>query len=92
MATDVAEELVKLGIPFRTAHHRVGAFVKYCKENNKQLNECTLAEMQITIPEANSDFLTLFDAKSSVGKREVVGGTGFNEVKKQIAFWQKQLG
>lgn len=92
MATDVAEELVKLGVPFRTAHHRVGAFVKYCKENNKQLNECTLAEMQITIPEANSDFLTLFDAKSSVGKREVVGGTGFNEVKKQIAFWQKQLG
>ena len=92
MATDVAEELVKLGVPFRTAHHRVGAFVKYCKDNNKQLNECTLEEMQITIPEANADFLTLFDAKSSVGKREVTGGTGFNEVKKQIAFWQKTLG
>ena len=91
MATDVAEELVKLGVPFRTAHHRVGAFVKYCKENNKQLNECTLEEMQITIPEATAEFLTLFDAGSSVGKREVVGGTGFNEVRKQIAYWQEIL-
>ena len=92
MATDVAEELVKLGVPFRTAHHRVGAFVKYCKENNKALDECTLEEMQITIPEATADFLTLFEPGSSVGKREVTGGTGFNEVRKQIAYWQEILG
>lgn len=91
MATDVAEKLVELGVPFRTAHHRVGSLVKYCRENNKALNEVTLEEMQITIPEATAEFLTLFDAEVSVGKREIVGGTGYKAVENQLAFWLKKL-
>ena len=46
MATDLAEKLVELGVPFRDAHHRVGAFVKYCKDRNCALDEVTLEEMQ----------------------------------------------
>ena len=91
MATDIAEELVKLGVPFRNAHHRVGAYVKYCKDNNKNLDECTLEEMQITIPEATPEFLNLFDPRSSVAKRDIVGATGFNQVAKQVKFWQDKL-
>ncbi|MDD3885830.1 MAG: argininosuccinate lyase, partial [Victivallaceae bacterium] len=38
MATDIAEKLVELGVPFRDAHHRVGAFVKYCKDRGCRLD------------------------------------------------------
>ena len=91
MATDLAEKLVEMGVPFRDAHHRVGAFVKLCKDRNKQLNEVSLEEMQEAIPEATQEFLTMFDPVKSVEKRALIGGTGFAPVAEQIKFWQKQL-
>ena len=91
MATDLAEALVGLGVPFRTAHHRVGSFVKYCKEQNKQLDQVTLEEMQITIPEATAEFPAMFDPKASVTKRNLTGGTGFDAVASQLKFWQERL-
>ena len=91
MATDVAEKLVELGVPFRTAHHRVGSLVKYCRENNKELDEVTLEEMQITIPEATAEFLQLFDPEVSVGKREITGGTGYKAVASQLEYWKDVL-
>ena len=91
MATDLAEKLVEMGVPFRDAHHRVGAFVKLCKDRNKQLNEVSLEEMQEAIPEATQEFLTMFDPVKSVEKRALTGGTGFAPVAEQIKFWQKQL-
>ena len=91
MATDLAEKLVELGVPFRDAHHRVGAFVKYCKDRNMVLDQASLAEMQETIPEATAEFLTLFDPRESVAKRRIPGGTGFEQVVKQFEFWKKEL-
>ena len=91
MATDLAEKLVEMNVPFRDAHHRVGAFVKYCKDHGKQLNEVTLEQMQETIPEATQEFLTMFDPVKSVEKRAITGGTGFAPVAQQIEFWKKEL-
>jgi argininosuccinate lyase len=91
MATDLAEELVKLGVPFRDAHHRVGAFVKYCKDKNVALDQVPLEEMQLTIPEATPVFLELFSPEKSVAKRDIPGGTGYAQVAGQIARWQKVL-
>lgn len=91
MATDLAEKLVELGVPFRNAHHRVGSFVKWCKDHDKALDETSLEEMRETIPEATKEFLKLFSPENSVAKREITGATGPQEVAKQIAFWKKQL-
>lgn len=91
MATDLAEKLVQLKVPFRTAHARVGALVKYCREHGKLLNEVTLEEMQETIPEATGEFLTMFDPERSVAMRDIVGATGFEQVAKQIKYWQTTL-
>eukprot|EP00828_Plagiopyla_frontata_P042246 TRINITY_DN6252_c1_g1_i2.p2 TRINITY_DN6252_c1_g1~~TRINITY_DN6252_c1_g1_i2.p2 ORF type:complete len:103 (-),score=16.57 TRINITY_DN6252_c1_g1_i2:20-328(-) len=91
MATDVAEKLVELGVPFRHAHHRVGAFVKWCRENNRELNATTLEEMQETIPEATEEFLNLFSPEDSVKRREITGATGPENVSMQINFWKKKL-
>lgn len=91
MATDLAEKLVELKVPFRNAHHRVGSFVRYCREHGKRLNEVTLEEMRETIPEATPEFLQLFDPEQSVAKRDITGATGFDQVAKQIEFWKKTL-
>ncbi len=92
MATDVADELVKLSVPFRMAHHRVGAFVKWCRDHGKALNEATLEEMRISIPEATPEFLKLFDPAESIRKREIYGATGYNAVESQIKRWRGLLG
>lgn len=91
MATDLAEKLVELGVPFRNAHHRVGAFVKWCRENGKALDKVSLEEMQVSIPEATPAFLDLFSPESSVAKREIPGGTGFKTVRANIDLWIKRL-
>ena len=91
MATDLAEKLVELGVPFRDAHRRVGSFVKYCKEHGKALDAVSLEEMRLTIPEATPEFPTLFDPRESIRKRRLVGGTGFEPVAEQLEFWQKEL-
>ncbi len=91
MATDLAERLVDLGMPFRNAHHRVGSIVKWVRENNRPLDCLTLKEMQISIPEADEGCLELFSPESSISKREIFGGTGPEEVRKQINFWIEKL-
>ena len=92
MATDLAEALVKKGIPFRNAHHRVGALVRYCGENGKAMDKLSLEEMQSVIPDADADMLKLFSPLSAVTLRESYGGTGFKQVAAQISAWKKRLG
>ena len=91
MATDLAEQLVKDGMPFRTAHHRVGALVKWCKENDKQLDELSLEDMKISIPEATENCLSLFSPQESVAKRLSTGATGPEQVSKQLQRWEAFL-
>jgi len=91
MATDLAEKLVDLGVPFRTAHHRVGSLVKWCNDNEKLMNAVTLDEMNISVPEATKECLSLFSPENSISKRDIVGATETNQVLKQIKFWESQL-
>ncbi|MEA4862815.1 MAG: argininosuccinate lyase [Victivallaceae bacterium] len=91
MATDLAEQLVKQGVPFRTAHHQVGALVKLALDARKPLDGLTLDEMKQAIPTATADFLDMFKPESSVAKREITGGTGYNAVASQIEFWRGKL-
>ncbi|MBO7147591.1 MAG: argininosuccinate lyase [Lentisphaeria bacterium] len=91
MATDLAEELVREGVPFRHAHHKVGALVRYAQENNKALNEITLEEMRSVFPEATEAMTALFKPEMAVEKRDVFGATGYKQVEKQLAFWKEHF-
>ena len=92
MATDLAEKLVEIGVPFRTAHHRVGSLVKWCNENKRPLNCITLEQIKTSIPEATLDFLELFSPENSIAKRNMHGATNTEQVKEQINFWKNKLG
>ena len=92
MATDLAEWLVRRGVPFRDAHHMVGRFVSACATRGIGLDQATLAQMQESIPLAEGECLTLFVAQRSVAGRDLTGGTAPVQVARQVAFWTDRLG
>ncbi|MCK5834276.1 MAG: argininosuccinate lyase, partial [Lentisphaeria bacterium] len=92
MTTDIAEWLVKQGMPFRNAHHCVGALVLQSETSGIAMNEMTLKQIQESIPEATEVVLSLFSPQSAVNGRKVYGGTAPEEVARQINFWQNRLG
>ncbi len=91
MATDLAEELVRDGMPFRTAHHRVGALVGWCNANNTPLNKLTLQQARETIPEIAERHLGIFSPERSVKAKKTHGSTNPEEVRRQITEWERKL-
>lgn len=91
MATDLAEWLVKQGVPFRDAHHRVGKLVAYCRKNNVKLDQVSLEQMKTCVPEANDECLELWKPENSVALRDMTGGTAPNQARIQIQKWTNLL-
>jgi argininosuccinate lyase len=91
LATDLADYLVKKGMPFRKAHHTVGAVVALAEELDKPLNLLTLVELQSVDKQFGRDALAVFDLQRAMAKRNLVGAPGTKEVAKQLARWREQL-
>jgi argininosuccinate lyase len=91
LATDLADYLVKKGMPFRQAHHVVGAVVALAEKNGKPLNQLTLAELQSVDKTFGRDALGVFNLKTAMAKRNLTGAPGTKEVAKQLARWREQL-
>ncbi|MBE3573817.1 MAG: argininosuccinate lyase, partial [Moorella humiferrea] len=73
-ATDVAEYLVRKGLPFREAHAVVGALVLYCLEHGKSFRELTLAEWQSFSPHFAADIFDCITLEACVHGRDLPGG------------------
>ncbi|OFX17041.1 MAG: argininosuccinate lyase, partial [Armatimonadetes bacterium RBG_16_58_9] len=83
-ATDLADHLVRKGVPFRTAHKQVGSLVAYCLEHGRQLHELTADEVHRFAPEADGDAASHLTVEASVAARTAKGGTALSEVRRQI--------
>jgi argininosuccinate lyase len=91
LATDLADYLVRKGMPFRQAHHAVGALVALAERGGKKLNELTLAEMQSVTEKFGADAAGVFDLNRAMKARELVGAPGTGQVKKQLGRWRKEI-
>jgi len=91
LATDLADYLVGKGMPFRQAHHLVGAVVARAEATGKPLNQLTLAELQSVDPAFGRDALGVFDLQRAMAKRNLTGAPGTKEVATQLARWRGQL-
>lgn len=83
-ATDIAEYLVKKGVPFRQAHEITGKIVRYCIKNKKQLEEISVAEFRNFSNIISKDICSRLSAENSVNAKNSRGGTSPSEVRKQI--------
>jgi argininosuccinate lyase len=91
LATDLADYLVRKGVPFRQAHHTVGAVVALAEELDKPLNLLTLKELKSVDKQFGRDTLDVFDLQRAMAKRNLTGAPGTKEVAKQLARWRGQL-
>ena len=91
LATDLADYLVNRKVPFREAHHIVGALVALTEKLNKPLNLLTLKDMQSVSKKFKEDALEVFNLKKALDKRGITGSPSSKEVKKQLRFWLKRL-
>ncbi|MCL5266375.1 MAG: argininosuccinate lyase [Chloroflexi bacterium] len=79
LATDVADYLVRRGLPFRQAHEVVGKLVAYCLDTDRDLTRLTLEEYRRYSPAFDSDVLNI-TVTSAVGARACPGGTAPRQV------------
>jgi argininosuccinate lyase len=89
-ATDVADYLVRTGMPFREAHEVVGKSVRYCIENRKKLEELTLAEWKAFSDLIGDDIYAAITLEASVNARSATGGTALVRVKAEIERLKKE--
>ncbi|HPY42655.1 MAG TPA: argininosuccinate lyase, partial [Thiolinea sp.] len=90
-ATDLADYLVRKGLPFRDAHEVVGSAVALGVKTGRDLSEMTLAELQSFSATIEQDVFEVLSLEGSVAARDHLGGTAPNQVKLQIAAAKKLL-
>ena len=91
LATDLADYLVEQGVPFRQAHHVVGALVSLAEEKKVQLFELSDADALSVSSELGDGWREVFDLERAFAKREKPGMPGPQQVAGRIAFWEKIL-
>ena len=84
-ATDLADYLVRKGLPFRDAHEAVGKAVRLGVETGRDLAEMALAELQQFSPLIEDDVFAVLTLEGSVAARNVLGGTAPNRVREAAA-------
>jgi argininosuccinate lyase len=84
LATDLADYLVRRGVPFRQAHHLVGGAVRRAQELGLPLDRLPLDELQAIDSVFEEDVVEVFSFEASVSRRNVAGGTGPEAVEVQI--------
>jgi argininosuccinate lyase len=84
-ATDVADLLVRRGVPFREAHGIVGGVVRAAVERGKKLSELTEEELSELAPQLDGEFYELLDQGAWLDSKISEGGTSLARVREQLA-------
>ena len=91
-ATDLADYLVKKGLPFRDAHEAVARAVRACVDQACDLSDMSLDELRKFSPLIEADVFQVLTLEGSVAARDHVGGTAPNQVRAAIARIRTLLG
>ncbi|MDT2939578.1 argininosuccinate lyase [Lactococcus lactis] len=90
-ATELADYLAAKGLPFRKAHELVGLLVLDCIKKGIYLQDVNLQDYKMLSPLINEDVYEVLKSRMAVSRRNSLGGTGFESVKKQIEEAKKEL-
>ena len=91
-ATDLADYLVRRGVPFRDAHEIVGAAVRLGIDSNRELSELSLAELEaLSSDKIENDVFQVLTPEGSVSSRDHFGGTAPQQVTAALERARKRL-
>ncbi len=85
LATDLADYLVKQGVPFRQAHGLVGEAVQLAEQKKIRLTDLSLADLQNISSQFGEDVESVFEITTSLANRAVIGGTAPGALLAQLA-------
>jgi len=85
LATDVADYLVKSGVPFRTTHHISGQVVALSEKTGIPMDKLTYEQLKGVDSRFKEDVCDIFNYEKSVEMRSAKGGTSRKSVEEQIA-------
>ncbi|KAH8685544.1 argininosuccinate lyase-like protein [Tricladium varicosporioides] len=91
LATDLADYLVKKGVPFRETHHISGQCVAASEKTKVSMDKFSVADFQKIDSRFGDDVLDIFDYEHSVEQHSAQGGTARKSVEEQIAMLKKML-
>jgi len=91
LATDLADHLVLQGLPFRDAHHAVGALVALAEKSETPLHKISDADARKIAPKLGKDWRDIFNTQRALAAREKTGMPGPKQIAAQIARWKKSL-
>ena len=91
-ATDLADYMVKKGLPFRDAHEAVAHAVKTAIAQQVDLSELPLAVLQSFNPTIENDVYECLSLRGSLNARNTLGGTAPTQVRLQVARHRQRLG
>jgi argininosuccinate lyase len=91
-ATDLADYLVKKGLPFRDAHEAVAHAVRACEQRGCDLTDLTLDELRSFSALVDADVYNVLTLEGSVAARNHIGGTAPEQVRAAIARIRAVLG
>ena len=80
-ATDLADFLVRIGVPFRDAHEVVGLAVKLALENGCDLKDLSLEQLRALYPDMPNEVYQVLDTTQSMNARNHIGGTATEQVR-----------
>ena len=90
-ATDIADYLVNKDIPFREAYQIVGKIVKHCMLRKILFKDLNIEEFKKFNTNFQEDIYEFIHPTNVVKSRNSLGGTGFEQVKRQLDIWKKEL-
>ena len=90
-ATELADYLAKKDLPFREAHEIVGKLVLECSKAGYYLQDISLERYQQVSPLIEQDIYQTLQSQTAVQRRNSLGGTGFAQIRKELARAKKEL-
>ena len=91
-ASDLADYIViELKVSFRKAYQITAKIVNYAEVKKKRFDELSIKEIKKIEPKLNEEVLKIFDLKNSIKSKKSYGGTSFENIKKMINKYKKEL-
>jgi argininosuccinate lyase len=90
-AMAAATYLVHKGVPFRTAHEKIGNAVRFALQEGVELGNLTINELRVFGPEFDEDFFAAVTLRATLDCHDVIGGTASDRVRKALAVASERI-
>jgi len=88
LATDLADYLVRAGLPFRQAHEVIGRLVAHCLETGRSFPQLELATFQTFSPLFGADVFGVLDLRRALDARQAPGAPSLANVRAELERWR----